>query len=189
MLESGDRTVGVGEGGLEMGEDLCGCGPTVGSGRQVGRRAASQQGRADGTLSPVESRPDALEGSVAPRAVGGTDGGGDTAGNGVLEERPQGAGGQAQPPDFVGDPDAKSPSAAGSPMTVAAEDPPSPDDFLRGIAVVKSVEEAVPDERADRLAMGTDRLFEPLGHRDPLLLVAIEPLLVGHVRLMLPGSH
>ena len=33
MLESGDRTVGVGEGGLEMGEDLCSCGPTVVFGR------------------------------------------------------------------------------------------------------------------------------------------------------------
>ena len=70
MLEGGDRTVGVGEGGLEMGEDLC-RGPTWRFGGQLGRRAACRQGRADLALAQVEPFPDALPGPVAASAVGG----------------------------------------------------------------------------------------------------------------------
>ena len=91
MLEGGDGTVGVGEGGLEMGEDLgrrpvCGL---VGDGRQFGRRAACRQCRADLALAQVEAFPDALPGAVAEMAVGGADGSEDAAGDGVLKEPPQ----------------------------------------------------------------------------------------------------
>ena len=111
MLEGGDRTVGIGEGGSEMGEDLR-RGPTRGIGRELGRRAASRKGRADRALAPVEPPPDALEGPVAPRGVDDADGGGDAADNGALEKSPPGAGGQTPPSNFVGEPDAEGPPAA-----------------------------------------------------------------------------
>ena len=127
MLEGGDRAVGVGEGGLEMGEDLRGRlarGVRRRPGRQLGRRAASAQGGADLALCPVEAFPDALPGPVAELAIEGADGGEDAAGDGELEEPPQSAGGQAEPSDFVGEPDAEGPPATGACVAVAAKDPP-----------------------------------------------------------------
>jgi len=53
-------------------------------------------------------------------------------------------GGQAQPPDFVGDPDADGASATGTPMAVAAEDPPGADGSP-GAAVIEASERAVAD--------------------------------------------
>ena len=76
---------------------------------------------ADRIVDPRAGRvADALEGSVASRAVGSADGGGDAADDGVLEKCPQNASGQAQPSDFIGDPHAEGPSAAATPMAVAA---------------------------------------------------------------------
>ena len=139
MLEGGDGTVGVGEGGLEMGEDLR-RGSVCGFGRQLGRRAARRQCRADLALAVVEPFPDALPGPVA--AAGSRQRGWrrDAAGDGVLEEPPQAAGGQAEPSDLVGDPDAEGPPAAGPCMAVAAKDPPGAEGFALGIAVVESVQ-------------------------------------------------
>ena len=133
-------------------------------------------------MAAVESLPDALEGSVAPRTVDGVDGGSDGADEGVLEKRPEGGCRDAQSSDFVGDPDTDGSSAAGTPMTVAAKNPPRPDRFSLVVAVVKSGEDAVANERADGLAVGTGGLFEPLDNSDPFLLAAVEPLvrLVGH---------
>lgn len=102
-----------------MGEDLCGGRPAGRCGRELGRRTATQQGRADRTLSALKPTPDSPEGSVAAGTVGVADGGGDAAGDGPLEECPQGPGGQAQPPDSLGDPDADGPSAAAPAMAVA----------------------------------------------------------------------
>lgn len=171
----------MGESGLEMGEDLCCCGPTIGFSRQLGRWAASEQSRADGALASVESFPDALEGSVAPRAVDGVDGGGDGADDGVLEKCPQGPGGEAQPPDFVGNPDAEGPSAAATAMAITTEDPPGPDRLSWWAGLVKSAEDAVADERADDLAVGAGDLFEPLDDSNPVFITAVEPGLVAHV--------
>jgi len=108
MLEGGDRTGGVGEGGLEMGEDLRGR-PKRGLRRQFGRRAPRRQCRADFALALVEPFPDALQGPVTEMAIGGADGSEDADGGSALEEAPQTAGGQAEPSDFVGDPDAERP--------------------------------------------------------------------------------
>ena len=46
----------------------------------------------------------------------------------------------------------------------------------------------MPNERADLLAMGARGLFEPLGERGPILLVAVEPAFVTHVRPMPQGN-
>jgi len=129
-------------------------------------------------LAAVESFPDALECSIAAIAVGGVDGGGDSAGDGVLEKGPQGAGGQAQASDFVGEPDAEGPSAAVSAMAVAAKDPPRAKCYSLRVAVVVSVEGAMSNEHADGLAMGAGCLFDPLDDRDPLLVGAVEPSVV-----------
>ena len=93
MLEGGDRTVGVGEGGLEMGEDLqpAGAGLRGDLRRQFGRRAPPGQCRADLALAQVEPFPDALPGAVAEMAVGGADGCARVAGDGAFEEPPQGS--------------------------------------------------------------------------------------------------
>jgi hypothetical protein len=179
MLEGGDRTVGVGEGGLEMGEDLCRR-PLGRLGRYLGERAPPQQGRADLTLAPVEPFPDALPGFVAALAVGGADRGGDAAGDGALKEAPQSAGGQAQPSDLVGDPDAERPPAAATCLAVAAKDPPGAHGLSLGAALVKSPQETVPNERADNLAVRACRLFEPFRKRAPFLVAAVKPSLLTH---------
>ena len=86
----------------------------------------------------------------------------DAAGDGALEEPPQAAGGQAEPSDFVGAPDAESPPATAAGIAVAAKDPPGADRFSLGAAVVKAAQIAVPNQRADHLAVRTGRLLEPL---------------------------
>ena len=132
--------MGVGEGGLEMSEDMR-RGPGVR--RAVGRRAASEEGGADLALGVVEAFPDALPGAVAEMGVGGAAGRGDAVGDGVLEEAPQGGGGQAEASDFVGDPDAEGASAAGSSMAVAAKDPPGAMAFFAGSCCGQSVPDQI----------------------------------------------
>ena len=175
MLEGGDRTVGVREGGLEMCDDL-GSGPVRRLGRQPGRQfgrpADSQESRADLALAQVEPSPDALPGSVAEMAVGSADGVGNGAGHGVLEEPPQAAAGQAEPANFVGTPDAESPPTARPTVAVAAKDPPGADGFLPGAAVVKAAQKAVADEGANNLAMRTRRQLELLSQAVPFLVAA-----------------
>jgi len=153
-------------------------------GRQLGRRAATQQGGADRGLAAVEARPNLLPGSAAERTPRGPHRLGERARDGALEERPKAAGGRTQPPDFVGDPDAEGSPAAGPPITVAAKDPPGPECFSLGGAVVEPVQGAMPNQRTDLLAMGARGLFEPLGERGPILLVAVEAAFVTHVRPM-----
>ena len=187
MLEGGDRTVGVREGGLEMCDDL-GSRPVRRLGRQPGRQfgrpADSQEGRADLALAQVEPSPDALPGSVAEMAVSSADGCDNGAGHGVLEKPPQAAAGQAEPANLVGTPDAESPPAARSTVAIAAKDPPGADGFLPGAAVVKAAQIAVADERANDLAMRTRRQLEPLSQGVPFLVAAAKPSLLAHVRPM-----
>jgi hypothetical protein len=115
-------------------------------------------------------------------ALGGPNRSGDAVGDGLFEESPKGAGGEAQPSDFLDKPDAECASAALTSMAVAAKDSPGTECFLLGAAVVKSAKCAMLNEVADGLAMGASREFEALGYRDPILLVAVEPPLVVHVR-------
>lgn len=177
MLEGSDRTGGVGEGGLEMGEDL---GRGLVLRRQLGRRAASEESGADVALGVVESFPDALQGPVAEMAVEGADGGEDAVGDGALEEAPQAGGGQAEASDFVGEPDGEGPPAAGPGVAVAAKDPPGAEGLSLGAALVKTVQKAVLNESADNLAVRTGGQLEPLGNGDPFLGVAVKPSLLAH---------
>ena len=184
MLEGGDRAVGVGEGGLEVGEDLRGRlarwllrQPE----RQLRRRAASTQGRADLALSLVEPLPDALPGSLAQPAAEGAAGAEYAAGHDALEELPQSSGGQAEPSDFVGGPDAERPAATVPCLAVAAKDPPR-SQRLSLAALVKSVQATVPDQRADHLAARALCLLEPFRNRSPFLGVAKKPMILTHGR-------
>jgi hypothetical protein len=179
LLEGGDRAVGLGKRGLEMSEDLGGGRPAGRCGRPIGRRTATEQGRADRTLSVLKPAPDPPEGSVAAGTVGRANGGGDAAGDGPFQERPDRTGGQAQPPDFVGEPDADGPAAAAPAMAVAAEDPPGADGSP-GTAIIEPGENAVADERADRPAVRARRQLEPLDDRGPLSFAAAEPSFVAH---------
>lgn len=179
MLEGGNRTVGVGEGGLEMGENLRRR-RMRGFRRQLGGWAAPQQCRADLALAVVEAFPDALPGPVTQMAGGGADRRGNAAGHGALEEPPQAAGGQAEPSDFVRVPDAESPPATVTFVAVAAKDPPRPDRLALGVALVIAVQKAVPNQRADNPAVRARRLLEPLSDRIPFLGAAAKPSLLAH---------
>ena len=178
MLISGDRTVGVREGGVEMGENL-GHGPM--RGRQVGRLASLKQCGANLALAQIEPLPDALPGSPRPATFGGANRSGDAASDGALEELPEHAGGHAQPSDFVGEPNAERASATGPSVTVAAKDAASAHGFSLRAAVVVAAQIAVPIERANRFAMRARYLLEPLGNRVPFVVVAKKPPLFAHV--------
>jgi len=89
-------------------------------------------------LGLIEAFPDALPGPVTQMAVGGADGREDAAGGGAFQEPPQTAGGQAEPSDLVGDPDAEGSPATATCIAVAAEDPPGAHGLSR-VALVKPV--------------------------------------------------
>jgi hypothetical protein len=184
MLEGGDRTVGIGEGGLEMCKDLRRRSARRFS-RQLGRRTPRRQCRADFALAQVEPFPDTLPGPVTSPTVGDdADRSGNAAGDGGFEESPQSEGCQAQPSDFVRAPDAECPSAAVPCMAVAAKDAPSADGFLLGAALVVSAQIAVANQRANRFAMRTRHLLELFSNRAPFRLAAEKPSLLAHVRPM-----
>lgn len=151
-------------------------------GRRFRWRAVRRQGGADLALALVEPFPDALQCPVAQMAVGGADGGGHSAGDGGFEEPPQTAGSQAQPSDFVGDPDTESAPATRASIAVAAKDPAGPDRFSLAAALVISAQITVPNERADNLAVRTRRLLQPFGNGDPFLVATVKPSLLGHAR-------
>jgi len=182
MLERGDRTGGVGKGGVEMGQDvrrrsergLC---------RQLGRRAARRQCRADLALAVLEAFPDAQQGPVTERAVDAADGGEDADDGSALEEPPQSGGGEAEASDLVGEPDAERPAAAMPCIAVAAKDPPGAYGLSLGAALVIAAQIAVANQRADHLAVWTGRLLKPFRNRDPFLGAAEEPSLLAHAAL------
>ena len=181
MLEGGDRTTGVGEGGLEMCKDLRRRSARR-FGRQLGRRATSRQCRAKFALAEVEAFPDALPGSITSLAVGDDAAcRGDAVGDGGLKESPQSASCQAQPSDFVRDPDAEGPSAAATCVAIAAKDPPSAEGFSLGVAFVVTAQIAVANQRANRFAMRTRRLLELFRNRAPFLVATTKPALLAHV--------
>jgi hypothetical protein len=183
MLEASDRTVDPGKGGLEVCEDLRrrpGRRLRRQPSRQLRWRAQPRQGRANLALPLVEPCPDALQGAVTEMAVGSADGCEDAAGSGALQEPPQAAGGQAQPADFVRQPDAEGPSAAGPLMTVATKDTPRPKGLSPGTLLVEAAQKAVSIERADDLAVRTRRLLESLSHRRPFLDAAAKPSPLAH---------
>jgi hypothetical protein len=139
-------------------------------------------------LGQNEALPDALPGSSAEVGVEGTEGGGDAAGGGVLEESPEQVGGEAEASDFVGEPDADSASAPGPSIAVAAKEASRAACFALGAAVVESVQRAVLNQRADHVAVRTRHLLEPLGEGAELLGSA-KPWIPGHVGSLLLGKE
>jgi hypothetical protein len=183
MLEGGDRTVGVGEGGLEMCKNLRRRSARFGG--PIWRRATSRQCRAELALAQVEPFPDALPGSVASPAVGNDAAcRGDADGDGALQESPHSVGGQAQPPDLVGNPDAEGSTAAAAALAVAAKDPPSADGLALRVALVVAAQKAVANQRAHRFAMRTCCLLESFSNRVPFRLGTAKPPLLAHVHSM-----
>jgi len=153
MLEGSDGTGGIGEGGLEMGEDLrhgSAAGP-------LGRSAPRQECRADVALAQDKAFPDALPGAIAEMASSGVDGSADASDGGTLQELPQRGGGQAETSDFIGKPDAEGAPAAAACLAVAAKEASGAARLSLGSGVVIAVEKAVPHQIADGVAMGTGR--------------------------------
>jgi hypothetical protein len=185
MLKVSDRTVGIGKGGLEMSEDLGCCGSARWVGRQLGRRTHDQQRRADLALAEVKPFPKALPGPLASSAVGdGTARRGDAAGNGALQESPHRMGGHAEPSDFVGEPNAEGTATTGTSIPVAAKHPPGADGLAPRISFVVATQKAMPNQRADDLAMRTRHLLETFANRVPFLLAPAKPALLAHVYRM-----
>lgn len=134
MLESGDR-VRVGKDGLKMGENVL---RRPVHGWQPRRRTACGQCGAKGALAPVEAFPEALPGALASAAVGNPANCRRDAGDGGLQESPQRVGGDAQAPNFVGQPNAEGPPATRTCMAVAAKDSPSAHRFSLRTALIES---------------------------------------------------
>ena len=76
------------------------------------------------------------------------------------------------------------PTAAASPMAVAAKDPPSADRLALGVRLVVAAQKAVANQRANRFAMRTRHLLESFRKRAPFLLATAKPALLAHVRPM-----
>jgi hypothetical protein len=180
MLEGGDGTAGVRKGGLEMGQDLSRRRPARANRRPSGRRAASEQGRADFALRLMKASPDALPSPFAEIAGDGAPGRDQTAGDGEHEEGPQGLGGQAESSDFVRVPDAEGSSAPGARIAVAAKDAAGAHGLSLGISFIIAAEHTMPIQGAGPLAMGTERLLEPLGNPVPFLVALEKPTHLAH---------
>lgn len=187
VLVSGDRTLCVGEGDLKMSEDF--------RSRLMGRvgqsrwRTPSSQRRADPALGQLEPFPDSLQRPVTEMAVGNADRGRDPAADRVFEEFPQGMCGQAQPSDFVGQPDAEGPPATRTPVAIAAKDPPCPNRSSPGTTLIKTGQRAMPNQRPHHLAVRAWCQFESLGNGDPFLRIAIKPTLLTHLLLIFDKNH
>jgi hypothetical protein len=172
MLEGGDGTVGMGEGGLKMKGDM---GGGAVRGRQVWRRTESSQSGADVALGQAEALPEALPGAVGAAAVGdGANGSGDAGGDGELEETPESVGGETEAADFVGRPDAEGASATATCVAVAAKNTACPQGFVAGLGLVVADQMAVANQGANDVAMRTRGLFELLGKREPFVVVAVK---------------
>jgi hypothetical protein len=182
VLEGGDRAIGVGERGLDMGEHLRGR-QASGFGRlerQIRRRTSPAQSGADLALSPVEPFPDALQGSIAHGAIESAASGDNAVGDSALEETPQGAGGEAKPSDFVGEPDADSLPATAAIVAVAAKESSGAHRLSPLAGFIESAQEAVPIQRADNFAVRTGRPLDPFRDRRPFFVASEKPSLVSH---------
>ncbi len=183
MLESGDRARHIGKGGLEMGEDLRGrlASADSSASRPVARVASSRPRRAVRIwLCPRSNRFQMRCQVRSLRRPSARLAAKYAASDGGLQEPPQSHSGQAEPPDFVGGPDAERPPATAPCLAVAAEDPPGTHHSLLGTALVVSEQRTVPIQRADNLAVRTRRLLEPFRHRQPFLVAADKPSLLAH---------
>jgi len=150
VLKSGER-VGVGEGGLKMGQHLGHGSVSDCSGGQRWRMPA-QEKRADVALAEEESSPESLPGSGTEPAANNACGRGDAVGNDALQEPPQQSSGHAHASDFVDAPDADGVTATGTGVAVIAEDSPGPDGFFAG----RSRHRSHADSHAERACRPPD---------------------------------
>ena len=133
MLEGGDGTVGVGEGGLEMGEDLRGrpargfsAGGNSGGGQRPHRAVRillwprSNRFQMRCQVRSLRWQSTARMAARMPPATA------------RWRNRHRARGGQAEPSDLVGEPDAEGPPAAAACVAVAAKDPPGADRLSLG---------------------------------------------------------
>ncbi len=102
------------------------------------------------------------------------EGHGDAIGDGDLEEASQGMGGGAEAPEFVGQPDADGVSTAFASLAGFAEEAMRPGGGPQGREVVVAVENAVLDEVAAGVAVGTGEEYESIGEGVPLVGGAVE---------------
>jgi hypothetical protein len=169
-LEGGEGTDGVGEGGVQVSEGL-----GFGSRRRRGdrrRRTTPEKGGAESALGQPKAFPDAEPGAVAESAANAASGG-EAVGDGPSEEVAQAVGGEAEAPDFVGQPDAEGAAAAEVGVTVATKDAVGADGGAR-VAFVVAEEEAVLEEVAAGVAVGARGVREACGQGGPLRVGAVE---------------
>jgi hypothetical protein len=174
LLEGGNGTGIVGEGGVQMSQDLGRQRSSCGIRGHLGRWAKSQECRADSALGEVEALADTLPGSVAQMAGGGANGGPQAAGEEALEKGPQSARGEAESTNPVCEPDAEGASAAESLVTIATEDASCPQRLPLWAGVVKSVQSAMAHQKAYGVAVGTRGQLELLDDGVPLVVAAKE---------------
>ena len=94
-----------------------------------------------------------------------------------------GPGSQAEASNFVGKPDAECPPTTATGIAVAAKDPPGPQRLSLGTALVIAVQKAVPNQRADHLAVRAGGPLEAFRNREPFRKTVVEPSLLSHSSL------
>ena len=172
VLIGGERAVGLGKGGLQVGDDL-GLGSFC---RQLRWWAPSQQNGTEGTLGPREAMPETLPGPVTPLKLGHRSCCcRDAAGEDLSQESPHYPRAQAQAADFVGQPDTDGPSTTTLRMPVAAVDPSRPQTL--SLALVIPHQAAMTNQSPHRPAMRTRRQLEPLHQMRPFCLTPVKPTL------------
>ena len=144
------------------------------------RRATPGKCGADVALGVVKPFPDAHQGPLVEMALEAAEGGADAVGDDLLEEPPESAGGQAEPSDLVGDPDAEGLAAAGPCIAVAAKDAAGAAGPALGMALVKAMEKAMANEGADGFAVGTGGQLEWFDEGVEFVVGAVKPWPVAH---------
>lgn len=135
------------------------------------RFAHRAERQADRALGFEKSLPDSVRRGIAQSAVEIAEGLQFVArGRALLQKGPQALGGQEQAFDLLRPPDAEGPSAAGRPISIAAEDPPAANRFLALMFIVVAAEEPVADQVANALAMRARRRLQLRHDRFEFLL-------------------
>ena len=134
-------------------------------GSELRRLAEPGQRRANGALGLSKTFPDPVGRGLAQAAVEFAEGLPFVAGgNAVDEKRPQAFGGQEQPCDLVGPPDAESSAAAAGSISVAAEDPLRSHGLPPRMLIVIAAEKSVSNQPADLFAVRTRRQLQLRQH-------------------------
>ena len=130
-------------------------------GSELRRLAEPGQRRANGALGLAKAFPDPVGRGLAQAAVEFAEGLPFVAGgNAVDEKRPQAFGGQEQPCDLVGPPDAESSAAAAGSISVAAKDPLRSHGLPPRMLIVIAAEKPMSNQPADLFAVRTRRQLQ-----------------------------